>query len=216
MVGNPNEIEPSERREHGQDPDHGRASVFDPCVEKNAGEQDREDELGDHRCKLSAERSIRIDSELPSFWPFASEYALYSIVTGTSMYLSLLAETWLRNSEACAIRFCRSRIPRAPRRVIARKPLWVSVRERPLVMRVNQVAALSRSRRAGGRLTAPPRKRLPSAKSASCSASAPIKPSMSATRCCPSASKVTITSAPSCKANSMPVCRAAPCPRLTG
>jgi hypothetical protein len=78
------------------------------------------------------------------------------------MYLSLLAETWLRNSEACAIRFCCSRIAPAPRCVIARKPLWVSVTERPLVMRVNQVAALSTSRRVGGRLMAPPRTRLPS------------------------------------------------------
>src|ERR1019366_6013713 len=116
MVGNPNEIEPSERREHGQDPDHRRASVFDPCVEKNAGEQDREDELGDHRCKLWAERSTRIDSELPSFWPFASKYALYSIVTGTSMYLSLLGEDLVEKFRGV----CHSVLPQPDR---ARPPL---------------------------------------------------------------------------------------------
>jgi len=67
-----------------------------------------------------------------------------------------------------------------------------------------------------GWFTALPRNRLPSAKSAACACSAAISGATSSARCCPSASNVTTTSAPCCNAKSIPVCSAAPWPRLTG
>ena len=51
----------------------------------------------------------------------------------------------------------------APRRVIARRPLCVSVRLMPTVRRVNQVASRSATRRDSGWFKVSPRKRLPSA-----------------------------------------------------
>src|SRR5258707_8041357 len=104
----------------------------------------------------------------------------------------------------------------APRRVIARRPLWVSVTRNPVVRRVNKVAALSNMRRDSGWLSEVPRKRLPSAKSAPFLANASISTAMSGAQCCPSASNVTMTPAPSLSANSIPVWSPAPCPKLMG
>src|SRR5438132_140881 len=83
--------------------------------------------------------------------------------TGTSTKRRRLRAIWCRISDACAIRFCRKEIARAPRAVIARRPLWVSVTGSPVLARVNQSAVLSRMRRDTGRFAvAPVRKRLPS------------------------------------------------------
>src|SRR5438132_1234538 len=76
----------------------------------------------------------------------------------------------------------------APRRVIARRPLWVSVTRNPVVRRVNKVAASSNMRRESGWLTEVARKRLPRAKSAPCLANASSSTAMSGAECCPSAS----------------------------
>src|SRR5437016_2630743 len=53
----------------------------------------------------------------------------------------------------------------------------------PVLARVNQVAALSSIRRARGKSIAPPRKRLPRAKSAPCLVKASISPAISSARC---------------------------------
>ena len=74
---------------------------------------------------------------------------------------------------------------------MARRPLWVSVTCKPVVSRVNSVAACSIRRRIGGRLGACPRNRLPSAKSARSRTSASVRREISDTRCWPSASNVT-------------------------
>ena len=75
---------------------------------------------------------------------------MYWIVTGCSTYGRPEAAICESISEACAIRFCRKRIASAPRRVMARSPLWASVSLRPVVRRVNAMAAFSNSRRANG------------------------------------------------------------------
>ena len=61
------------------------------------------------------------------------------------------------------MRFCRYEMRLAPSRVMARKPLWVSVRRRPVIPRVSQTAARNRSRRRSGMPREPRRNRLPSA-----------------------------------------------------
>src|SRR5215468_10670491 len=69
----PDEIERRESREHGQKSDYGGAAVFDPGIEQDAAQQAREDDLRDHRCSLCADKSTRMATESPSFWPLARE-----------------------------------------------------------------------------------------------------------------------------------------------
>ena len=56
------------------------------------------------------------------------------------------------------MRFCRKLIVPAPRRVIARRPLCASVIARPVVARVNQIAACSNTRRDVGIFAGPSQK----------------------------------------------------------
>src|SRR5438093_1192372 len=106
-------------------------------------------------------------------------------------------------------------IMEAARREKARKPLCASVIFNPDIRRVKKTAMRKRTRRSAGILSAEPRKRDPRTMSAFPSRSGATRMGRSAGECWPSLSNVTMILAPRISEYSMPVCRAAPCPRLT-
>src|SRR5258706_1985278 len=63
---NPDEIEPADRSEHGDEPDCRRTPVLGQSIEQNAKQKCGEDELRNHRWSLRANRSTRIISVSPS------------------------------------------------------------------------------------------------------------------------------------------------------
>src|SRR5258705_6544629 len=63
---NPDEIDPADRREHGDEPDCRRTLVVGQSIEQNAKQQCSEDELRNHRWSLRANRSSTIISVSPS------------------------------------------------------------------------------------------------------------------------------------------------------
>jgi hypothetical protein len=47
--GNPNKVYSRRCRDCGKEGDSGRSPTLGPCVQENAAQEDREDELRDHR-----------------------------------------------------------------------------------------------------------------------------------------------------------------------
>ena len=66
MRRNPDEIEPADRSEHGDEPDCRRTPVLGQSIEQNAKQKCSEDELRNHRWSLRANKSTRIISVSPS------------------------------------------------------------------------------------------------------------------------------------------------------
>ena len=49
VSGDPNKVYPRRCRDRGEEGDSGRSPTRGPCVQENAAQEDREDELRDHR-----------------------------------------------------------------------------------------------------------------------------------------------------------------------
>src|SRR6267143_892159 len=99
-------------------------------------------------------------------------------------------------------------------RVNARNPVCASCRRCPAIRDAKVAESQLVRRRDGGII--PSRRRAPRTRSARPSARGASRRGISSGGCCPSASSVTIRSAPSAQARAMPVRRATPFPRLRG